>query len=195
MTSPLALEFLLSAPSVEELPDSPAELAIVGRSNVGKSSLINAVSGRKKLALVSNTPGRTRMLNLFGLPGHGTVMDLPGYGYASASKVERARWQRMIERYLLEREPLQMVIVLVDGEVGPTKLDLTMLEWAEANELPHEVVATKHDKVKASQRDKRRSELASKCGRRTGDVLWVSAAKGTGIDTLRGRMLGWLAGA
>ena len=192
MTSPLRLEFVLSGTDVADLPPTDAEVAIVGRSNVGKSSLINAVAARKKLALVSNTPGRTRMLNLFSLPGAGTVMDLPGYGYASASKAERARWQRMIEGYLLEREGLEMVVVLVDGEVGPTKLDLTMLEWAAAHELPHTVVATKHDKVKAMQRDKRRNELAAKCGRKPGDVLWVSAAKGTGIDALRGRILGWL---
>jgi GTP-binding protein len=132
------------------------------------------------------------MLNLFSLPGHGTVMDLPGYGYAAASKTERERWQRMIEGYLLTREALTMVVVLVDGEVGPTKLDVTMLDWAAANDLPHSIVATKHDKVKAMQRDKRRQELAAKCGRKSGEILWVSAAKGTGIDALRGRILGWL---
>ena len=192
MTSPLQLEFVLSATEVGGLPPTEAEIAIVGRSNVGKSSLINAVANRKKLAMVSNTPGRTRMLNLFALPGHGTVMDLPGYGYAQASQTMRAAWGRMIEDYLLEREGLNMVVVLVDGEVGPTKLDLTMLEWAEGNELPHTIVATKHDKVKAMQRDKRRQELAKKCGRKPGDILWVSAAKGTGIDALRGRILGWL---
>ena len=192
MTSPLQLEFVLSATEVGQLPPSEAEIAIVGRSNVGKSSLINAVANRKKLAMVSNTPGRTRMLNLFELPGHGTVMDLPGYGYAQASQTMRAAWGRMIEDYLLEREGLNMVVVLVDGEVGPTKLDVTMLEWAEGNELPHTIVATKHDKVKAMQRDKRRSELAAKCERKPGEILWVSAAKGTGIDALRGRILGWL---
>ena len=192
MTSPLQLEFVLSATEVGGLPPTDAEIAIVGRSNVGKSSLINAVANRKKLAMVSNTPGRTRMLNLFSLPGHGTVMDLPGYGYAAASKTIRDAWGRMIEDYLLEREGLNMVVVLVDGEVGPTKLDLTMLEWAEGNGLPHSIVATKHDKVKAMQRDKRRQELAAKCGRKPGEILWVSAAKGTGIDALRGKILGWL---
>ena len=195
MTSPLKLEFVMSGADVADLPETPAEIAIVGRSNVGKSSLINAVAARKKLALVSNTPGRTRMLNLFALPGRGTVMDLPGYGYASASKTERDRWQRMIEGYLLNRDGLSMVVVLVDGEVGPTKLDLTMLDWAAGYDLPHTIVATKHDKVKAMQRDKRRAELASKCGRKPGEILWVSAAKGTGIDALRGKILGWLSPA
>lgn len=191
-TAPLKLEFVMSGADVADLPETNAEIAIVGRSNVGKSSLINAVSARKKLALVSNTPGRTRMLNLFDLPGHGTVMDLPGYGYAAASKTERDRWQRMIEGYLLNREGLTMVVVLVDGEVGPTKLDLTMLAWAEGYDLPHTIVATKHDKVKALQRDKRRNELAAKCGRKPAEILWVSASKGTGIAELRGKILSWL---
>ena len=116
-TPPLQLEFVQSATDVAQLPPTTAEVAIVGRSNVGKSSLINAVANRKKLALVSNTPGRTRLLNLFALPnGRGTVMDLPGYGYAAASAKERAGWQRMIETYLLTRDPLDMVVVLVDGE-------------------------------------------------------------------------------
>lgn len=199
MTSPLPLEFVQSATDVAQLPPAVHEVAIVGRSNVGKSSLINAVANRKKLALVSNTPGRTRLLNLFELRGAyastgGTLMDLPGYGYAAASKGERVKWQKMIETYLLTREHLDMIVVLVDGEVGPTKLDLTMLEWAEGNDLPHAIVATKHDKVKAQQRDKRRAELAAKCGRASGDVLWVSAAKGTGIDALRGRLLAWMTG-
>lgn len=193
MTPPLRLEFVMSATDVAALPPTTAEVAIVGRSNVGKSSVINAVANRKKLALVSNTPGRTRLLNLFELRGHGTVMDLPGYGYAAISAGERAKWQKMIEGYLLNRDPLDMVIVLVDGEIGPTKLDLTMLEWAASEELPHTVVATKHDKVKATRRDQRKLDLARGCGLHPDEVLWVSAAKGTGIDSLRGRILSWLA--
>jgi GTP-binding protein len=192
MTSPLPLEFVMSAPEVGALPESRAEVAIVGRSNVGKSSLVNALANRKKLALVSNTPGRTRLLNLFTVGTHGTPVDLPGYGYAAAPAKERARWQRMIEGYLLTREPLTTVIVLVDGEIGPTALDHTMLEWAAANDVPVHVVATKQDKVRPSKRDKRKAELAAALDRRPGDVLWVSASKGVGIDALRGRILGWL---
>jgi GTP-binding protein len=193
VTPPLRLDFVQSATDVAQLPPTPAEVAIVGRSNVGKSSLINALANRKKLALVSNTPGRTRLLNLFALPkGAGTVMDLPGYGYAATSGAERARWQKMIEGYLLNRDGLVMVVVLVDGEVGPTKLDLTMLAWAEGYDLPHSVVATKHDKVKAMQRDRRKAELAAAAGRSPSEIPWVSAAKGTGIEALRGQLLGWL---
>ena len=114
--------------------------------------MLNALAGRKKLALVSNTPGRTQLLNCFGLEGtDATVVDCPGYGYANVSKSTRAGWQPMIERYLLERPQLEMVLLLVDGEIGPTKSDLQMLDWLRANELPHSVIATKHDKVKATQ--------------------------------------------
>jgi GTP-binding protein len=189
---PLPLQFVTSAANVRDLPPSPAEVAVVGRSNVGKSSLINAISGRTGLANVSKTPGRTRLLNCFALPAGGTVVDCPGYGYAEASKSMRASWQAMIERYLLEREPLAMLIVLVDGEIGPTRLDLELLDWLRHHQLPHSIVATKHDKVKSSHRAKRVKEVAAACRLDPQDVIWVSAAKGTGIERLRGLMMMWL---
>ncbi len=192
MARPLQMSFITSGDSVDALPPSEAEVAIVGRSNVGKSSLVNALGNRKNLARVSNTPGRTRLLNLFAVDGGGSVMDLPGYGYAAASKQLRASWQAMIERYLLEREGLTMVIVLVDGAIGPTNLDTDMLAWLRANDLPHTVVATKHDKVKSSKRHRRTRDLAAGCDLDVGDVVWVSSATGTGIDRLRSLILAWL---
>ena len=191
MSPPLALRFLLSVDDARNLPDSPAEVAVVGRSNVGKSSLVNALGGRNDLARTSKTPGRTRLLNCFAAAG-GTLVDCPGYGYAEASKSMRASWQTMIEHYLLEREPLSMVIVLVDGEIGPTRLDLELLDWVRANQIPHTIVATKHDKVKSSHRAKRKKELAAGCRLDPEDIVWVSAAKGTGIERLRGLMALWL---
>ncbi len=188
---PLPLEFVLSADRVERLPDSRAEVAVVGRSNVGKSSLLNALSNRNALARVSKTPGRTQLLNCYALDD-ATLVDCPGYGYASVSASMRASWQRMIERYLLERERLTMVLVVVDGEIGPTKLDLQLLDWLRSNALPHTVVATKHDKVKSSQRDKRKHDLAAGCELAVSDVVWVSATKGTGIDRLRELVRLWL---
>ncbi len=192
MPSPLQLRFVLSADGLSALPDTRAEVALVGRSNVGKSSLLNALAGRKRLALTSKTPGRTRLLNLFDLEDGRAVVDCPGYGYAAVSAKTRAAWQPMLERYLLERQQLQMILVLVDGEIGPTKLDLKMLDWLRSRTRPHVVIATKHDKVKSSHREKRKRELAGACQLEPGDVIWVSAAKGTGIDRLRGLVNLWL---
>lgn len=205
MASPLKLTFVESASRAKTLPESPVEVAFVGRSNVGKSSLINACANRKQLARVSNTPGRTQLINMFSLdegPGSrkrpsnaaagedadllGTVVDLPGYGYAKASKSIRNDWPAMIEGYLLDREELVMIFVLVDGAIGPTKLDEQMLEWLRENMLPHTVVATKHDKVKSAKRATRKKEVAAGCQLDPGDVVWVSSTKGDGIDRLRG---------
>jgi GTP-binding protein len=193
-SSPLRLRFLTSATRLAQLPDSDAEVAVVGRSNVGKSSLINALANTKQLARVSNTPGRTQLINIFEVADGGTVVDLPGYGYAKVPARVRRDWPEMIEGYLLEREPLVQVMVLVDGEIGPTPLDRQMLGWLRANGVPHTVVATKADKVKSSKRATRRRDLATGCDLDDGDVVWVSAASGTGIEMLRSLIRGHLAG-
>lgn len=185
MAGPLQLEFVLSAKRVVDLPESPAEIAFVGRSNVGKSSLINALANRKQLARVSNTPGRTQLINLFVLPTGSTVVDLPGYGYAAVPTREKATWQSMIEGYLLGRESLHALLLLVDGEIGPTKLDLQMMEWVYANSIPTVIVATKSDKVRPSRLAGRKQQVARACRLEEGDVMWVSASKGTGVDQLR----------
>jgi GTP-binding protein len=193
MASPLQLEFATSARRVEDLPDSPAEIAMVGRSNVGKSSIINALANRKQLARVSNTPGRTQLINLFTLPTGATVVDLPGYGYAAVPTREKATWQAMIERYLLEREPLQALLLLVDGEIGPTKLDLQMIDWVVDNQIPTVIVATKSDKVRPSKLAGRKQQVAKACHLEERDIFWVSATKGTGLDVLRAHVIDLLA--
>jgi GTP-binding protein len=192
MAPPLDLRFVTSADTIERLPDSPAEVTVVGRSNVGKSSLINALAGRNGLAKTSKTPGRTQLLNAFAFPDGTTFVDCPGYGYAATSKAQRASWGVMIDRYLLERQQLQMVLVLVDAEIGPTKLDAQLLEWLRANPIPHTIVATKLDKVKSNARPRRKKELATRCQLEVGDVVWTSATKDVGIDDLRGLIRLWL---
>jgi GTP-binding protein len=192
MSGPLQISFVTSAKDAATLPETPAEVAFVGRSNVGKSSLINALANHKQLARVSNTPGRTQLINLFRLPGGGAIVDLPGYGYAAVPGRIKQGWQKMIEGYLLRRASLVNVFVLVDGEIGPTKLDVQMLAWLRENGVPHTVVATKHDKVKSAKRDTRKRDLAAGCMLEPGDIVWVSATKGTGIDVLRSLVVSYL---
>lgn len=184
-SKPLQLKFVQSATRVHQLPELGPEVAFVGRSNVGKSSLINAVAHQRQLARVSNTPGRTQLINVFSHVSGGAVVDLPGYGYAKVPGHIRGDWSSMIEGYLLEREELVMVFVLVDGEIGPTPLDVQMLEWLRYNEVPHTVVATKSDKVKSAKRHRRKRDLAEGCMLEQGDIVWVSASKNVGIERLR----------
>ncbi|MBV1893707.1 MAG: ribosome biogenesis GTP-binding protein YihA/YsxC [Ilumatobacteraceae bacterium] len=196
MSTPLRLNFVQSATRADQLPESLAEVAFVGRSNVGKSALINALANRKQLARVSNTPGRTQLINLFEIEGSrddlGTLVDLPGYGFAKASKSIKRDWPEMIEGYILERDNLAMVFVLVDGAIGPTNLDTQMLDWLRYNGVPHTVVATKLDKVKSSKRATRKKELAAGCQLDIGDIVWASSAKGDGIDQLRSLVRVWV---
>ncbi len=188
MAGPLALRFVSSYPDARQMPDTAAEIALVGRSNVGKSSLLNALAQRKQLARTSKTPGATRLINAFELGTEGSgrwLVDLPGYGYAKASKAEQARWSSMAEGYLAHRAPLRGVLHLIDGEIGPTGGDLQTVAWLDGLDLPVTYVATKIDKVRPSRRGARKAELASKLGTDRGAVQWTSAAKGTGIAELR----------
>ena len=187
-TGPLALSFVRSYVDIDALPFVNAEVALVGRSNVGKSSLLNALAQHKNLAKTSKTPGATRLMNAFELAPENSgrwVMDLPGYGFARVSKAEQQKWATMLSAYIEERENLVSVILLIDGAVGPTPLDLQTVEWLHSLDRPITYVATKADKVKPSKSKKRRTELTEKLGVATADVTWVSAEKGTGIPELR----------
>ena len=188
MAGPLALRFVSSFPHAREMPATVAEIALVGRSNVGKSALLNALAQRKQLARTSKTPGATRLINAFELGAEDSrrwLVDLPGYGYAKASKAEQGRWSSMAEGYLAHREPLRGVLHLIDGEIGPNRLDLQTVEWLGGLGLPVTYVATKADKVRPSHRGARRGELQTKLGAERGDIQWTSASKGTGIGELR----------
>lgn len=134
----------------EDLP----ELAFVGRSNVGKSSFINSFLGRKKLAKTSSVPGKTRTINFYRINDKFRLVDLPGYGYAKVSKKEKAKWDKLINEYLHQREALKEVFLLVDIRHEPTELDKQMYDWIRETGFTGFVIATKFDKIKKSQTQK-----------------------------------------
>jgi len=148
-------EFLRSAMNPADFPrDRRPELAFVGRSNVGKSTLLNRLLGRKGLAKTSGTPGKTRTVNFFDVNGKVYFVDLPGYGYAKVSKRLKTEWQGAMTGYLQQREALRMVAALVDARHKPSEQDVQMQELLEELEVPTLIVATKIDKLKRSQRNK-----------------------------------------
>lgn len=186
MAQPLKdTHFVTSASSVKQLGTAFAEVAFVGRSNVGKSSLLNALCFQKGLAKTSKTPGRTRLINVFLTGTDRWIVDLPGYGFALGPAKERETWQAMVEGYLTGRKNLRMIYVLVDAEVGPTKLDHHMVDWLRSVDLSYRIVATKCDQVKPSKALKQRKDVAADLNLQSSDIAWVSAAKGTGIPELR----------
>lgn len=141
-------DFEISAVKREQYPtDDKPEIAFVGRSNVGKSSIINALTNRKKLAKVSQTPGKTRLINFFLINDEFHLVDLPGYGYAKVSKKEQESWGKTIETYLIDRVPLKRVVLLVDSRHKPTEDDIIMYEWIKHYGYNVVIVATKSDKI------------------------------------------------
>ncbi len=146
------VSFVKSIVSDSEKPelDLP-ELAFVGRSNVGKSSLLNAVSNQKNLAKTSSTPGKTRLINYFNVSDLFYMVDLPGYGYAKISKTEYKKWQDMLESYLKDNEKLRLVCLLIDSRHELLKNDLQMSEWLDYFEIPYIIILTKADKISKSK--------------------------------------------
>lgn len=144
-------EFIKSAPKWSECPepDKP-EYAFIGRSNVGKSSLINMLADKKDLAKTSGTPGKTQLLNVFLMNETWYLMDLPGYGYARVSKVKRGEFQKMITNYLSQRPNLINTFVLIDCRIPPQKIDLEFMEWLGENQIPFSMVFTKIDKISSA---------------------------------------------
>ncbi|MCH4890392.1 YihA family ribosome biogenesis GTP-binding protein [Acidaminobacter sp. JC074] len=148
-------QFVTSAVKREQYPESDLpEIAVVGRSNVGKSSLINMLLNRKNLARTSSTPGKTQLINFFDIDGKFTLVDLPGYGYARVSKEQKKTWGTIIETYLKTRKNLLEVILLVDLRHKPTAEDVEMYKWIKTYGFNGIVVGTKYDKIKKSQLQK-----------------------------------------
>ena len=165
--------------------DGRPEIAFAGKSNVGKSTLINAMLGRRALARTSSQPGKTRTINFYDVNGQMYVVDLPGYGYAKAPKTEIAKWGAMIEEYLQKREELRAIILLIDIRHEPGKNDVMMYEWLRHYGYDIIIAATKSDKINRSQIPKHLSVIRKTLGLQPGDVLLpFSGEKKTGVQEL-----------
>lgn len=181
--------FVLGVAKLEQLPftDMP-EVAFAGRSNVGKSSIINAVTNQKGLAKTSNTPGRTQQLNFFKLADKIHLVDLPGYGFAKAPEAQVKQWQKVIFAYLQGRVNLKRVFVLIDSRHGIKKVDLDIMELLDKAAVTYQIVLTKLDKISSAELIKVKSEVEAEVKKHAAaytKVLATSSEKNIGIDDLR----------
>ena len=177
------IKFVGSFETVKSLPNTQfAEFAFIGRSNVGKSSLINAVLGAP-VARTSNTPGRTQSLNLFNLDDRVMIVDLPGYGYARVSRADALRWLERLEEYLLSRRQLKRLFILIDSRIGVRDSDLDLMDFCDANAIAYQIVYTKKDK---KVREANQTKIShTDHGAMIPDILETSAEKKTGLDPIK----------
>jgi len=181
-------EFIISAASKRDFPqDGIPEVVFAGRSNVGKSSLINRLTGNEKLARTSSTPGKTQSINFYRIDGSFYFVDLPGFGYAKAAKSEIQRWKGLIEQYIINRSAIVLAIQLVDSRMPPTILDLRLFEWLERLEVPHILVGTKADKLSNNQRNTQMRVISKSFGGQS--LVMSSAETGAGCKEIWKRVL------
>jgi GTP-binding protein len=182
------VKFLKSAEKMTDLPNTDlSEIAFAGRSNVGKSSLLNALAGIKRLAKVSNTPGRTQLINYFSVNDELLLVDLPGYGYAKASKTKVAQWNMFVNKYLQTRANLRLVLILIDSRHGVKDTDREIMAMLDAAAVSYQIVLTKLDKLRASETPKIGADFSQHAALLS-EVIQTSSGKGTGIEQLRGRI-------
>ncbi len=190
-------DYLLSVHDLAAIPPAgPVEVAFAGRSNVGKSSLINALTNRKKLAKTSNAPGRTQSLNLYRISDDIHLVDMPGYGFARAPKAMVKAWTALIRAYLAGRPSLRRVFVLVDSRHGLKDGDKAIMDLLDTAAVSYQIVLTKTDKISGSALDTVKDETAKAIAKRAAahpDILATSSEKGVGIDRLRAEIASLLA--
>ena len=181
-------DFTAGAASMDQIPPAGLpEIAFTGRSNVGKSSLINALTGRKTLARISNTPGRTQQINFFSLGGRLTLVDLPGYGYAKVSRGKAMAWNHMAETFLKGRATLRRVCVLIDGRHGLKDSDRAILKVLDSAAVSYQAVLTKTDKVKPEELETIRAAVAEEFAKHPAahpEIIATSAMTGAGLEQL-----------
>ena len=181
--------FMLSAVSLDTLPSARLpEICFAGRSNVGKSSLINALTNRKGLARASNTPGRTRELNYFNIDEKLFVVDLPGYGYAKASKSDIARWTKLTREFLFGRASLRRVFLLIDSRHGTKENDIELMNMLDETAVTYQIVLTKIDKIKKNEINKVQTKTTALIAKRPAaypKIILTSSEKKSGLDELR----------
>ena len=188
-------QFIWASPSIETLPPMAGlEVAFAGRSNVGKSSLINALTGRNNLARTSHTPGRTQELIFFEVPGKSDLrlVDMPGYGYAKAPKTQVASWTELIHKFLLGRASLARVYVLIDARHGLKEVDSEVFKTLDRAAVSYQIVLTKADQVKASELEACRAKTAEALAKHPAafpEVLATSSRSGAGMPELRAAMV------
>jgi GTP-binding protein len=191
--------FMISAANLDQIPVSELpEVAFAGRSNVGKSSLLNALVSRKMLAKTSNTPGRTQLLNFFSLGERLILADLPGYGYAEAPKANVERWTRLVRAYLRGRAPLRRALLLIDARHGIKNIDRDIMAMLDEAAVSFQAVLTKSDKVRPGPLEDRLAASARELARHTAaypEVLATSARTSSGIAGLRAALAALAAGA
>jgi GTP-binding protein len=184
--------FLLSVGNLSQLPeDSGAEIAFAGRSNAGKSSAINAITGVKGLAKTSKTPGRTQLLNFFIIDEEHRLVDLPGYGYAKVPEATKVRWQKLLERYLVTRQSLRCLILVMDIRHPLKEFDQHMLMWAAQQQLPVHILLTKADKLSRGAAHRTLQQIKSVLPEYhiTTSIQLFSAQDGTGVMEARKQLL------
>jgi len=193
-----ACDFVMSVAAMDQLPaaDHP-EVAFAGRSNVGKSSLLNALTNRKGLARISNTPGRTQLLNYFSLAGKMYLVDMPGYGYAKVSKAQVRNWTRLIHDYLAGRASLTRVFLLIDSRHGIKPNDSEIMDMLDKNAVSYQCVLTKADKPSSAELDRVTDNVAKRLRKRPAaypEILVTSSRNSSGIEALRAEIAAFTPG-